>query len=44
MGEYLIMSDFIILGIGSFTTITLFMTIIIMTFMDFLKDKRNDNK
>ena len=44
MGEYLIISDFIMLGIMSFMTITLFLSIIIMVFMDFLKDKRNDDK
>ena len=44
MGEYLIISDFIMLGIMSFMTISLFLSIIIMVFMDFLKDKRNDNK
>ena len=44
MGEYLIISDFIMLGIMSFMTITLFLSIIIMVFMDFLKDKRDDDK
>ena len=44
MGEYLIISDFIMLGIMSFMTISLFLSIIIVVFMDFLKDKRNDDK
>ena len=44
MGEYLIISDFIMLGIMSFMTISLFLSIIIMVFIDFLKDKRNDDK
>ena len=42
MGEYLIISDFIMLGIMSFMARSLFLSIIILVFMDFLKDKRND--
>ena len=44
MGEYLIISDFIMLGIMSFMAISLFVSFIIMVFMDFLKYKMNDNK
>ena len=39
MGEYLIISDFIMLGIMSFMTISLFLSIIIMVFMDFFERK-----
>ena len=37
MGEYLIISDFIMLGIMSFMTISLFMSFIIAMFIDTLK-------
>ena len=40
MGEYLIISDFIMLGIMSFMTITLFVSFIIAMLIDTLRDKK----
>ena len=41
-GEYTIMANMMLLGIASFAVLALFLSIIIMMFINNFKDKRND--